>query len=399
MLGSLITALVFALAAPAAAQPVHIAQGDVVGTPDKTATAYLGLPFAAPPTGSLRWAPPAPALTWTGVRKAYHFGADCQQTLTPEGLGPWTPEYLPAGPVSEDCLYLNVWTPKAASQPKLPVLVWIHGGAFTGGSGAVPIYNGAALASDGIIVVTLNYRLGVYGFLSHNDLEAENGASGNYGLQDQTAALKWVQDNIAAFGGDPRRVTVAGQSAGAASVHALLASPKARGLFTQAIAQSGSGSGRTYPDRAAADRVGQALVAAAGAGTIDDLRRLTPDELDVIVRKSGLGFGPIIDGDVLIGTAPVNDVPILTGMTANETSSQSFFRPDTLTPAAYRALITETYGPLADQVLRLYPAGKTDAHFSRQLGARQGTGGHGVLGRRSAGIQPDADLYLSLDPH
>lgn len=361
MLRSLITALAVALALPAAAQPVHTVQGDVEGVSDKSAVAYLGLPFAAPPTGDLRWAPPAAPASWAGIRKADRFASDCRQTLTPEGLGPWTPEYLPAGPVSEDCLYLNVWTPKNAGQTKLPVLVWIHGGAFTGGSGAVPIYNGAALANEGIVVVTINYRLGVYGFLSHKELETEHGISGNYGLQDQIAALRWVQDNITAFGGDPKRVTVAGQSAGAASVHALLASPKAKGLFHQAIAQSGSGMGLRFPDRTAADQTGQSLLDAASVTKIADLRRLSPADLDATVRKSGLAFRPSVDGVVLPGTTTVNDVPILTGMTANETSSQSFFQPDTLTPASYRAMIANTYGPLADQVLRIYPAGTTDA--------------------------------------
>jgi para-nitrobenzyl esterase len=361
MLRSLIAVLAVALALPAAAQPVHVAQGHIEGVQDKTATAYLGLPFAAAPVGGLRWAPPAPAASWTGTRKADRFGADCQQTLTPDGLGPWTPEYLPAGPVSEDCLYLNVWTPKSATQKKLPVLVWLHGGAFTGGSGSVPIYNGAGLANEGIIVVTLNYRLGVYGFLSHQSLAAESGVSGNYGLQDQIAALQWVKDNIAAFGGDPSRVTVAGQSAGAAAVHALLASPKATGLFSQAVAQSGSGMGLRFADRSAADQTGKALVTAAGVKSIADLRRLSPTDLDALVQKSGLAFRPIIDGVVLPGTAAINDVPILTGMTANETSSQSFFQADTLTPASYRSTIEATYVPLADEVLRLYPAGTTDA--------------------------------------
>ncbi|ESQ90216.1 hypothetical protein ABAC460_10730 [Asticcacaulis sp. AC460] len=359
MLKPLIAVLALALTTPALAGTVHTAQGDIEVIPDKTTTAYLGLPFAAPPVGERRWKPPATPASWTGTRKADHFGADCQQNLTPGGLGPWTPEYLPTGPVSEDCLYLNVWTPKTADA-KLPVLVWIHGGAFTGGSGAVPIYNGAALADKGIIVVTINYRLGVYGFLSHPDLMTESGVSGNYGLQDQIAALQWVHDNIAAFGGDSSRVTVAGQSAGAASVHALLASPKASGLFSQAIAQSGSSIGLRFADRSSADADGKALVTAAGVANLNDLRRLSPADLDTTVRKSGLAFRPIIDGNVLPGTTPINDVPIMTGMTANETSAQSFFQPDTLTPDSYRTMIAQTYGPLADQVLKVYPAGTTD---------------------------------------
>jgi para-nitrobenzyl esterase len=365
MIRSLVAAALLA-AAPATAETVHLKQGDVSGVAQKQSTAYLGLPFAAPPVGDLRWKAPQPAPSWNGVRQADHFGADCRQGLNPDGLGPWTPEYMPKGPVSEDCLYLNVWRPAKPSKARLPVMVWVHGGAFTGGSGAVPIYNGAALAQKGIIVVTINYRVGVYGFLAHPDLTAEAGTSGNYGLMDQIAALKWVHDNIAAFGGDPDQVTVAGQSAGAASVHDLLMAPDAKGLFRRAIAESGSGIGSFLAPRVTAEKSGR------GLGSIADLRRLDPEALEAAVAKAGAHFAPIVDGKVIPAETAINPVPILTGITANETSSAGFFSPDTLTPDGFKAMVTHTYGPLAPQMLKLYPPGKSDdeAKASRDALAR-----------------------------
>ena len=342
------------MAAALVAAPVHLKQGDVTGVVQKQSTAYLGLPFAAAPVGDLRWKAPQPAPPWRGVKAADHFGSDCRQGLSPNGLGPWTAEYQPSGPVSEDCLYLNVWTP-AAPGKKRPVMVWIHGGAFTGGSGAVPIYNGAGLAAHGIIVVTINYRVGVYGFLAHPELTAESGTSGNYGLMDQIMALKWVRDNIAAFGGDPNAVTVAGQSAGAASVHDLMMASDAKGLFRQAIAESGSSIGSFMAPRADAETAGARL------GTLADLRKLSPDQLEAVAAKAGTRFAPVVDGAVVPAEDEINAVPILTGMTANETSSNGFFSPDTLTPDGFRQQVGDAYGPLAAQVLKLYPPGTSDA--------------------------------------
>ncbi len=232
-------------AAPAVA-PVRVETGWVQGVPasDPSVTVYRGIPFAAPPLGELRWRPPQPSAAWDGVRQAGQFSAACIQDPV-RSLGPWTEEYMHQGEYSEDCLYLNVWTERRDAARKRPVLVWIYGGAFTGGSSAVALYDGEALARKGLVVVTFNYRVGVLGFLAHPELTRESKfhASGNYGLLDQIAALRWVQTNIAAFGGDPRRVTIGGQSAGAASVHILTASPLAKGLFHRAIAQSGSGLG------------------------------------------------------------------------------------------------------------------------------------------------------------
>jgi para-nitrobenzyl esterase len=213
--------------------PVVTESGPVEGLAGDGVTIFRGIPYAAAPVGERRWREPAPALSWQGVRKADHFSPACSQT------GPTYPPDQPVEAVSEDCLFLNIWRP--AAEAPLPVLVWIHGGGLQNGSGSLPVYEGSRLARRGIIVVTLNYRLNALGFLAHPSLTAESPAhvSGNFGLLDQIAALSWVQRNIAAFGGDPTRVTVAGQSAGSNGISVLSASPLAKGLFGQIIGQSG----------------------------------------------------------------------------------------------------------------------------------------------------------------
>lgn len=353
---------------PALAQTprAKVEQGVLEGTGSGSVTAFLGVPYAAPPVGKNRWKPPMPAKPWRGVRAAKTPGASCQQALTPNGFGPWTKEYVVTNEVSEDCLYLNVWTPADHTGEKLPVMVWIPGGAFSSGSGSVPIYNGSSLAARGIIVVTINYRVGVYGFMAHPDLAAESpqDASGNYGLLDQIAALQWVKANIAAFGGDPGRVTVAGQSAGAMSVHFLIASPLAKGLFVRAIAESGTGVGITADDRATAEQRGEALMKAAGVSNIAGMRQLTPAQLDAAVRKLPSGsarfpFEPIADGYVLPtvagSDANLNDTPIMLGMTENEMTGLA---PDfgKATPATFKAMTARSYGAEASKFDALYRA-------------------------------------------
>ena len=345
----------------------HVSEGALAGKTQGEIAAFLGVPFAAPPTGDDRWKAPRPAAKWEGERQADHFAASCQQALTPQGFGPWTPEYVVQGDVSEDCLYLNIWTPAKSSAERLPVLFWIYGGGFTSGSGSVPIYDGAALAAKGIIVVNVNYRVGVYGFLAHPELSAENPAhaSGNYGLLDQVAALRWVRINIAAFGGDPARVTIAGQSAGAAAVHHLIASPLAAGLFARAIAQSGSGMGLRVPNRAEAESVGQQLSSADGKTlNLAALRALSTRQLDERVANlssagAGPRFGPIVDGSFVRNAESVgkneNDTPILTGMTANEMTGLNPAYGKT-TVASFTAQVTSTYGALAPEVMSQYPA-------------------------------------------
>lgn len=224
-----------------ATRSVRTRSGVLDGVPGRNpeVTVFKGIPYAAPPIGELRWKAPEPAASWQDVRHADAFGPNCMQNIVQERK-PWTYEFMAHGAVSEDCLYLNVWT-TARGGDRRPVFVYIYGGGFTEGSGSVPVYDGEGLAKKGLVVVTFNYRVGPFGFLAHPELTKESGrnASGNYGLLDQVAALQWIHDNIAAFGGDAGRVTIAGQSAGGMSVLALIASPLAKGLFHRAIDQSG----------------------------------------------------------------------------------------------------------------------------------------------------------------
>jgi len=220
---SLLACAALILATPALADPVvKSSAGALRGKVEGKAEAYLGIPYAAPPVGEARWREPKPVAAWTGERDATRYGADCYQS-SPGPFGPYTAEFIAGGPVSEDCLTLNIWKP-AGKAKGLPVFVFIHGGAFQGGAGSLPIYNGSRLAPRGAVVITLNYRVGVFGFLAHPGLNAESAhkTSGNYGLLDQIEALRWVKANVARFGGNPANITVSGESAGAASVNGLM---------------------------------------------------------------------------------------------------------------------------------------------------------------------------------
>jgi para-nitrobenzyl esterase len=302
-------------------------------------TVYRGIPYAAPPTGALRWREPQPPIPWTGIRDASAPASGCIQIVAPNRL-PWTDEFMHHGAVSEDCLYLNLWTPVHSGTDRLPVLVFLHGGSFTEGSVSVPLYDGTALARRRLVVVTINYRLGALGFLAHPALSAESPhhASGNYGLMDQVAALRWVRTNIAAFGGDPDRVTLAGQSAGAMSVDLLTVSPSAKGLFQRAIIQSGPGAlaALGIADGKAvtaplddAQQAGAEFASSLGATTAAQLRALPADRL--LARPAGgtpMRFGPVVDGwflpvdaDTAYAAATQNDVPLLIGMMADEASA------------------------------------------------------------------------------
>jgi para-nitrobenzyl esterase len=283
--------------------------------------AWHGLPYAAPPTGDLRWRPPQPPAAWSGVRDGNRFGNRCMQTR------PFDDMIWNSDKESEDCLYLSVWARAAARN--LPVMVWIHGGGFASGSGGEARHDGARLASEGVVVVTLNYRLGVFGFLAHPDLETEQGQSGNYGLMDIVAALRWVRDHITAFGGDPGKVTILGESAGSFAVSALVASPAARGLFHRAIGQSGAMIETTREPvitSASAQAAGQAFARAAGVDGLAALRKTAAAEL---IRQSvdqQVRFRPVIDGHFLpqnpnttILRAEHNDVALMVGWTSAET--------------------------------------------------------------------------------
>lgn len=285
--------------------------------------AFLGVPFAAPPVGNRRWRPPQPLVYRNADWKADQFAASCVQNQTGSRL-PWTEEFMTQGPIGEDCLYLNVWTPARNANARLPVMFWIYGGAFNEGSGAIAVYNGAELAKKGVIVVTANYRVGPLGFLAHPELtkESEHGTSGNYGLLDQIAALRWVQRNIAGFGGDPRQVTIFGQSAGAMSVAALMRSPLAKGLFARAIAQSGPGlfgpnalgAGATLRDR---EEAGVKFAHALGASSLAALRAL-PATAFYGASVPPLVGGLFNDGVVSPEQPPVEQVPLMVGFVADD---------------------------------------------------------------------------------
>ena len=297
-----------------------------------TVMAFKGIPYAAPPVGDLRWKEPQPPLPWDGIRDAGEFCASCMQFLRYSHLpgGPWTEEFMVQNEISEDCLFINIWTPAKEATDKLATLVYIHGGAFTEGSGAIDVYDGEELAKKGIIVITINYRLGAFGFLAHPELTAEspNYASGNYGILDQVAALRWIRDNISVFGGDPARVTIAGQSAGASSVRALIVSPLAKGLFSGAITQSGSGymgSGNATM-LSDAEANGLKFAEAKGASSLAELRTMTAE--DILAQdpgQRGFRFGMVVDNYSITGdyisvfkTGEHNDTPFMTGLNEGE---------------------------------------------------------------------------------
>ncbi len=352
---------------------VRVSTGLLAGVTRRGVDRFLGIPYAAPPIGPDRWRSPQPPASWSGTRSADHFGASCWQAVTPQGFGPWTHEYVVQGPVSEDCLFLNVWTP-ARRGARLPVLFWIHGGGFTQGSGSVPIYDGSALASRGIVVVTVNYRLGALGFLAYPALtrEAHGAPPGNYGLQDLIAALRWLHRNVQAFGGDPAAITLAGQSAGAVAVHDLIASPLASGLFARAIAESGLPNVAPTLPLAQAERAGEAFARSRGVTSLEALRALTPAQLMAGPARSAPPFAPIEDGVLLpkspetAGIAsPLNDTPILIGMNADEDSAFSTAF-GTASQTALQTLLRQTYGALAPLFAKLYPA-STDAGRARAV--------------------------------
>jgi para-nitrobenzyl esterase len=339
---------------------VKVEGGLVKGTSANGSTVFKGIPFAAPPVGDLRWRAPQPVTKWDAVLQANKFA--------PSPVQAWGP---PSGK-SEDCLYLNIWTPAKYVGDKIPVLVWIYGGGFNGGSTADPNNNGEHLAKKGVVLVSIAYRVGHLGFLAHPELsaESENHVSGNYGLLDMIAGLQWVQRNIAAFGGDPDKVTIFGESAGGIAVSMLCASPLAKGLFHGAISQSGGSFGpsrpTTYPGENmkrldVAEQEGIAYAESAGASSIAELRKMPADSLPM----SGFGKGmawPIIDGWVisddqykLYEAGKFNDTPILVGYNSDE--GASFTR--TKDPKEFIENVKKRYGPFADSLLKAYPVGVT----------------------------------------
>jgi len=333
-------------------------------------TSFKGIPFAAPPVGDLRWKAPQPVKAWSGVKKCNAFGP-CPVQGKPVPFGVYTKEFLiPGEPISEDCLYLNVWT-KNNLAAKKPVFVWIYGGGFVSGGTGVPIYDGEAMAKKGIVFVSINYRVGVFGFLAHPELtkESPEKASGNYALLDQIAALKWVKKNIAKFGGDPGNVTIAGQSAGSMSVNALVASPVTKGLFNKAIAESGSLmvanpaiKSKTLHD---AEEEGLKLASTLHAKSIADLRKISAADL----QKAPGGYSPIIDGYVLpesiaqlFAEKKNNHVPLLIGWNADEGFTGAILKKD-----AFIKMAHDKYGKEADEFLKYFPAGTDEEAAYSQL--------------------------------
>jgi para-nitrobenzyl esterase len=349
---------------------VHTRYGILAGTEDNGLRVFKGVPYATPPVGDLRWKAPVPLKPWPGVRPANQFMASCIQPSRIE-------------PQSEDCLYLNVWAPGGARNA--PVMVWIHGGGYLTGSGSIPLYNGRALARQGAVVVTLNYRLGVLGFFAHPQLSRESPEhiSGNYGLLDQIAALQWVRDSISAFGGDPRNVTIFGESAGAGSVTCLLFSPLAKGLFHRAIAESGALDDQLKDLRNArggiesAERQGLELAhdsACGGANTLACLREMSgrlllkmAPAISCLECTQRNTFGPIVDGHVvpaqphdLLRAGKLNPAAILTGSNRGEGTIVIGVRP-VPNVDGYRAWMRGRFKDQADHVLATYPAESDDA--------------------------------------
>jgi para-nitrobenzyl esterase len=380
----------FALAGPFAAaagieEPVRLDSGLVSGVAgsDAAVRVYRGIPYAAPPVGNLRWREPQPVAHWDGVRKADQFGAICMQAAFRGGATANPPATAPANPpanpppnppkMSEDCLFLNVWTAASSASERRPVMVWIHPGGYNTGSGSTPGYDGEALAKKGVVLVTINYRLGVFGFFSHPELtkESENHASGNYGLMDEVAALQWVQKNIAAFGGDPQRVTVFGDSAGSASIANLMGSPRAKGLFQRASGESGAWMGLSVqPTRtlAEAEQSGAKMAEEMHAKNLEDLRAMPAEDL----LKGGRGAGVVIDGwfipqDVATTFAEgkQNDVPLIVG--SNKDEGTFFLQPTTAEKFIERS--RARFGDQADAFLKLYPAGSDEEATASQLAA------------------------------
>ena len=380
---------------------VKVTGGVIQGVVEDGMMIFKGIPFAAPPVGELRWKAPQPVIPWDGVRQADKFGPSPMSGM---GFG---------GNASEDCLYLNVWTPAKTLKEKLPVMVWIYGGGFSMGTSSS--YNGAPLAREGVVLVTINYRVGRLGFFAHPALSAENPehVSGNYGILDQIAALRWVKANIAQFGGDPSKVTIFGESAGGISVSMLCASPLAKGLFRGAISQSGSSFGpirpKSYPGEnmkslAQSEKEGEEYGKSMNATTAKELRALSAADLSRQTVVTG-GAWPIVDGYVipddqykLYESGRYNDVALLIGYNSDEGDSFGF----TEDPNQHIASVRERYEDYADRLLAVYPledgkVTKTTRDLGRDAAFGWGTWTWGRL-QNQTGKQPVYMYYFDQDP-
>jgi len=362
--------------------PLRIEGGLVSGTLGDGVKMYLGVPFAAPPIRENRWRAPQPVTPWKGVWTADKKAPECLQRLR----ATTTNQYFGDELSGEDCLYLNIWAP-ASAQPSdhLPVIVYIYGGAYYIGSASMPLYSGEQIARKGVIYVAANYRLGVMGFLAHPEASAESGhhASGNWGLLDQIAALRWVKNNIAAFGGDPANVTLVGQSAGSMSINHLQMSPLAKGLFRRIVAMSGAALGGTIPadpPLASAESQGVQLQRALNANSLEQMRTIPADKVFAVSQTAGGRMGPIIDGYVVPEAVPEAfregkqiDVPVLTGSTANDIGTNPPIR-SVQTLQEYESVAARSYGSSSAELLQLFPAHNDNEARSQaeQIGENSG---------------------------
>ncbi|MCZ2481593.1 carboxylesterase family protein [Aquirufa nivalisilvae] len=346
---------------------IKLTSGYIQGKSDKSGIkSFKGIPFAAPPVGNLRWKAPAPVVAWEGVKSCQAFGPSAIQA-PPAPFYMWSEEFLiPKEPINEDCLYLNVWTNAKKTTDKKPVIVWIHGGGFSSGGASVPIYDGEKLAAKGVVYVSINYRVGIFGFFAHPELSKESPmhASGNYGLLDQIAALQWVKSNIAKFGGDPNNVTIAGQSAGSMAVVSLIASPLAKGLFQKAIAESGAGllprnplvSKQALVGPKESEEQGKKAMESIGLQNLDQMRAVPAEELR---KKASMRSGVIVDGyflpesiEVIFNQKKQNKVHLLTGWNEDEGLVMGPYKK----ADAFKSDIEKQYEKYASELLKHYPA-------------------------------------------
>lgn len=378
MKGSTLIALLFTSIDLLAQSPiVNVTEGKLSGQSTEGIYVFKGIPYAEPPVGDLRWMPPVAPTAWQGVKKCEVFPPSALQS-PPVPFMMWSEEFIsPPEPLSEDCLYLNIWSKSLDPKAKKPVLVWIHGGGFVGGSGACAVYDGTYYAQQDVVYVTINYRLGVFGFLAHPELTTESSkkSSGNYAFLDQIAALKWIQKNIAAFGGDPNRVTIAGQSAGSFSVNALVASPLAKGLFHGAIAESGGiFTNRIVKSMTEVEQAGQTFLEKVGVNSMKELRALPADQIMKVALAMPFGtFGPAFDGYVLPGDPAEyfrqgkhNDVPLITGWV---TGDGNLLGGAAQTAAQFVDQAKQKYGAQVDTFLKLFPASTDEEARASQVKA------------------------------
>ena len=350
----------FAQSSPSSVAYVTVNEGKLQGRIENDVFVFKGVPYAAPPVGPLRWKAPQRLANWSGIRKATDFSA---RPVQKSGI---LYEFR-SETMSEDCLYLNIWSTAKRDDKPHPVYVFIHGGSFIHGDGSQPAYDGESMAKKGIVYISINYRLGVFGFLAHPDLGKENqfGASGNYGLLDQVAALKWIKENISAFGGDPKRITIGGESVGAQSISAHMASPLSKGLFSAAIAQSSSllDSRRLIRSKQASEKLGTDFATFTKSTSIEEMRSIDEKTLLKLASKGDpRRFKPTVDGYFLpkfptevFEAGEQAKVPLLVGWNADEVPSLAFYRLKRATPENFYKRVRKIYGEDAAEVLKYYP--------------------------------------------